>query len=210
MTRAIAVIALIALVLVVFALMRRGWRARQARQGDLPAPMTTADLGASLAGAAGMYVVTTSAGDWLDRVAVHGLGVRTAGELTVHPGGVLIARRGADDVVIPAADLESVTTTSGMAGKFVERDGLLVLTWRLGPRRVDTGFRVRHAGEQTALIDALLTLPGVRRREAPGGVPDAEPTAGEAGSSGTAGTTPDADHPTDPTDPTNGTRGPSA
>ncbi|WP_328586894.1 PH-like domain-containing protein [Tersicoccus phoenicis] len=174
----LAVILLVALLVVVFALMRRGWRARQRRQADVPAPQRTGELGEPLAGAAGMYVVTTSAGDWLDRVAVHGLGVRTDADLTVHPGGVLIARRGADDVVIPTADLESVTTTSGMAGKFVERDGLLVLTWRLGPRRVDTGFRVRHAGEQAALIAALLTLPGVRRRETPGGVPEAEPAPG--------------------------------
>ncbi|MEH0110854.1 hypothetical protein V6N00_14170 [Tersicoccus sp. MR15.9] len=205
MTRAVAVVLLVAFVLVVFSLMRRGWRARQGRQGDLPAPATSADLGPVLVGAEGMYVVTTSAGDWLDRVAVHGLGVRTAGTLTVHPGGVLIARRGADDLVIPASDLESVTTTSGMAGKFVERDGLLVLTWQLGPRRVDTGFRVRRAGEQEGLIEALLTLPGVRRREAPGGVPDAEPIPG-------ASTTDDTTDPsrTNPTDPTNGTRGPSA
>lgn len=205
--RVLAVVLLVVLLVVMFALMRRGWLARQRRQSDLPAPATSAELGDVLAGADGMYVVTTGAGDWLDRIAVHGLGVRTDAGLTVHPGGVLIARRGAADIVIPAGDLESVSTTSGMAGKFVERDGLLVLTWRLGPRRVDTGFRARRAGEQTTLIEALLTLPGVRRREAPGGVPDAEP-ADSAGSPGTpARTDPDR---TDPTDPTNGTRGDSA
>ncbi|GGC82699.1 hypothetical protein GCM10011512_06840 [Tersicoccus solisilvae] len=198
--RVLAVVLLVVALVVVFALMRRGWLARQRRQGDLPAPHRSGDLGASIAAADGMYVVTTTAGDWLDRVAVHGLGVRTAAALSVHPGGVLISRRGADDVVIPAADLESVTTTSGMAGKFVERDGLLVLTWRLGPRRVDTGFRVRHAGEQAALIEALLTLPGVRRREAPRGVPDTEPVSGPDRGATT----------TDPTDPTTETRGPSA
>lgn len=200
--RVLAVILLAAFVVVVFALMRRGWRARQGRQADVPAPLRTADLGAPLAGAAGMYVVTTSAGDWLDRIAVHGLGVRTDADLTVHPGGVVIARRGADDVVIPAADLESVTTTSGMAGKFVERDGLLVLTWRLGPRRVDTGFRVRHAGEQAALIEALLTLPGVRRRETPGGVPDPEPPPGAPGTGAPGNSTDEID--------TTETRGPTA
>ena len=38
-----------------------------------------------LAAAEGQYVATTTAGDWLDRIAVHGLGIRTNAELSVHP-----------------------------------------------------------------------------------------------------------------------------
>ena len=35
-----------------------------------------------------------------------------------------------------------------MAGKFVEKDGLLVLSWMLGGHELDTGFRTRHADDK--------------------------------------------------------------
>ena len=35
-----------------------------------------------------------------------------------------------------------------MAGKFVEKDGLLVLSWTLRSRELDTGFRTRRADDK--------------------------------------------------------------
>jgi hypothetical protein len=45
-----------------------------------------------------------------------------------------------------------------MAGKFVEKDGLLVVSWMLGSRELDTGFRTRRAGDKAPLLTALQEL----------------------------------------------------
>jgi hypothetical protein len=45
-----------------------------------------------------------------------------------------------------------------MAGKFVEKDGLLVLSWMLGTRELDSGFRTRRAEDKPTLFKALQDL----------------------------------------------------
>lgn len=143
----------------IFAMLGIGWRNRLRRQADVdPLPPLPAELGAALAAAEGQYIASTTAGDWLDRIAVHNLGLRTNADLSVHPEGVLIERSGADPVFIPAARLTGVRQESGMAGKFVEKDGLLVLSWMLGSHELDTGFRTRHARDKTTLLNALQVL----------------------------------------------------
>ncbi|WP_125610421.1 hypothetical protein [Specibacter cremeus] len=153
------VIVAIALVVVIFGLIGWGWRGRLKRQaGVAPLPDVPVALGEPLLTVPGQYVVTTMAGDWLDRLAVHGLGVRTNAELTVHPEGVLVARTGAADLFIGRDTLTEITTTAGLAGKFVEKDGLVVIGWRLGGRPVDTGFRTRAAEDKRPLVTALENL----------------------------------------------------
>ena len=150
---------MLALATGIFALLAVGWRNRLRRQADVdPLPAIPAELGAALAVADGQYVASTTAGDWLDRIAVHNLGIRTNAELSVHPQGVLFDRSGAGPVFIPAASLTGVRQESGMAGKFVEKDGLLVLSWMLGSRELDSGFRTRHAEDKTTLLNALQNL----------------------------------------------------
>ena len=150
---------MLALATGIFALLAVGWRNRLRRQADVdPLPAIPAELGAALAVADGQYVASTTAGDWLDRIAVHNLGIRTNAELSVHPQGVRFDRSGAGPVFIPAASLTGVRQESGMAGKFVEKDGLLVLSWMLGSRELDSGFRTRHAGDKTILLNALQDL----------------------------------------------------
>src|SRR5690606_10235624 len=79
---------------VIMALMWLGWRGKLKRQGSVgELPQIPEGLGAAVISVPGQYVVTTSAGDWLDRLAVHGLGIRTPGVVTVHTGGVVIARK---------------------------------------------------------------------------------------------------------------------
>ncbi|MCU1521657.1 MAG: hypothetical protein JWN19_2042 [Arthrobacter sp.] len=136
-----------------------GWRNRLRRQADVdPLPEVPAELGSPLAAADGQYVASTTAGDWLDRIAVHNLGIRTNAELSVHAEGVLFERSGAGPVFIPAGRLTGVRQESGMAGKFVEKVGLLVLSWMLGDHELDTGFRTRHADDKTTLFNALQDL----------------------------------------------------
>jgi len=150
---------MLALAVGIFALLAVGWRNRLRRQADVdPLPEIPGALGAALAVADGQYVASTTAGDWLDRIAVHNLGIRTNAELSVHPEGVLFDRSGAAPVFIPAASLTGVRQESGMAGKFVEKDGLLVLSWMLGTRELDSGFRTRHAEDKTKLLNALQDL----------------------------------------------------
>ncbi len=150
----IVVIAAVAIIL-----MRIGWRHRQGRQADVAVPAETpSELGAPLVEAAGQYVCTTTAGDWLDRISVHSLGMKSNADLSLSTDGALFSRTGAPDVFIPAADLESVRRESGMAGKFVESGGLLVLGWRLGEHHVDTGFRPRRAEDMATLVATAETL----------------------------------------------------
>lgn len=153
------------IILVVVALMALGWRNRLRRQSDVPTPPEVpAEPGRVLYEADGQYVSTTTAGDWLDRIAVHGLGLRGNAVASVHPDGILIARTGAPSVFVPRQDLVSVQLASGMTGKFVEKEGLVVVTWRLGPAgtdreyRVDTGFRTRHAVHKSQLVAAIAAL----------------------------------------------------
>jgi len=144
---------------VALALIAVGWRNRLRRQSDVePLPEVPAGLGAPLAAADGQYVASTTAGDWLDRIAVHNLGIRTNARLSVHPEGVLFERAGAGPVFIPAGRLTGVRQESGMAGKFVEKDGLLVLSWMLGSHELDTGYRTRRAEDKAVLLTTLQDL----------------------------------------------------
>ncbi|WP_309079806.1 hypothetical protein [Zhihengliuella sp.] len=170
----LALAATLGVAAVLVLLIVRGWRGRLKRQSDVAEPRPAPrGLGEPLASADGQYVSTTTAGDWLDRIAVHTLGYKANATLTVHPEGVLYARSGARDVFVPARDAIGVRRESGMAGKFVERDGLIVLEWRLGGRPVDTGFRARRPEAVAAVLSALeeLTAPAAG---GPTTTPDAE------------------------------------
>lgn len=149
----------LSLVVVLVGLVYFGWRNRLKRQQDVaPLPPVPEDLPAPVAAYQGQYVVTTTAGDWLDRLAVHSLGIRSNALLRVYPQGVLIERRGVPDLYLPAAGISGVRTESGMVGKFVEKDGLAVITWSLGGRDVDTAFRNRHAAEKRPMLEHLKTF----------------------------------------------------
>ena len=151
-----ALLVTVAVTVLLLALMGLGWRNRLRRQAGVAAPPEVpAGLGAPLAVADGQYICTTTAGDWLDRIATPQLGLRTGAVLEIVEQGAVLRRSGAPDLFIPAADLTGVRLESGMAGKFVEKDGLLVIGWTLGGQGVDTGFRPRHHADRSALAAAL-------------------------------------------------------
>ncbi|MFM7211759.1 MAG: hypothetical protein ACKOFP_09955 [Actinomycetota bacterium] len=157
-------IALVALVFATIALvllaMRRGWLARAGRQGDIPAPHSVAPETWAADGPAipGLFIGSTVSGDWLDRVVVHDLGVRSRAELSMSTDGVLFGRTGAGDVFIPRRDLRGARADRGIAGKAYERDGVVVVTWQLGGRVIDSGFRADPSWGQAAALDGLLGL----------------------------------------------------
>jgi hypothetical protein len=141
--------------------MYRGWRNRQSRQAGL-APLPSApDNGTR--GVEGVYVATTSAGDWMDRIAVHELGVRSIADLAVSADGLIFHRQGAADVFIPVDHLTGVRTDRGIAGKVTaERSGLVVVTWTHDGRDLDTGFRPRRKADTAALTASISTLIGAQ------------------------------------------------
>lgn len=160
----------VALAVVLVLLVAAGWRARKRRQADVPEPPRFPDApGRERFRAEGQYVTTTSAGDWLDRIAVHGLGIRTRADAAVYDAGVLFDRAGSGPLWVPSEDLREVRLESGMAGKFVERDGLVVIEWQLGEKGVDTGFRTRRPEDKNALVAAIEDLMSAERRD--GGTP---------------------------------------
>ncbi|AEE46109.1 hypothetical protein [Cellulomonas fimi] len=170
--------------------MRAGWLGRRRRtEGLVPQlPVAPDDLGPARFGPVeAVYVSTTRAGDWLDRVAAHDLGVRSPAQVSVHDAGVLVSRTGATDVFVPAPTLRGAGTAPGIAGKVVGKDGLVVLTWQPhpdDPRGLDTGLRTRHAADRPLLVAAaaaLVDAPVDTTDHAPGATgPDVTPgTAGQ-------------------------------
>lgn len=147
-------------VVVLFTLVWWGWRGRVRRQSGLQQlPDAPADpLAGLMMRAEGQYVVTTYADQPLERIAAHGLGVRGNAEVLVSEAGVYINRQGSPDVFIPRDHLLDVSTASGMVGKFVEREGLVVFRWSLGETPVDTGFRARYGEQSRELVDAASSL----------------------------------------------------
>ncbi|MDJ0320067.1 hypothetical protein [Pseudarthrobacter sp. PS3-L1] len=158
-TRLVSGLFTLVLVVVALGLIWLGWRNRLKRQSDVAAlPALPEDPGTAMASSEGQYVSSTTAGDWLDRIAVHSLGIRTNATLSVHPDGVLYLRSGAPDIFIPASQLTGVRKDSGMTGKFVEKDGLVIVSWILGTHELDTGFRSRSSTDRDSIFDALQEL----------------------------------------------------
>jgi hypothetical protein len=140
--------------------MYRGWRNRKSRQADL-APLPVAPAEDKTRGVEGVYVATTAAGDWMDRIAVHELGVRSTADLAVSEAGLIFHRQGAADVFIPVDHLTGVRTDRGIAGKVTaEKSGLVVVTWSHDGRELDTGFRPRRKADTEPLTASIATLIG--------------------------------------------------
>lgn len=149
----------VVLISVVIRRMLRGWRNRAQRQddliGNLPA-MPDALGPAVIAPAQGLYVGSTLAPDWLERIAVGDLGFRCRATLTRYPEGILLERSGAGPIWIPQGSIAGVRTERGLAGKVLSGGrtkgaaagadgGILVIRWRLpSGTEVDTGFRDEH------------------------------------------------------------------
>ncbi|MFE2444416.1 PH-like domain-containing protein [Streptomyces melanosporofaciens] len=152
------VVGLLLVIALVYWLMREGWKWRGTLQGDLPElPQAPSDPGEPRLTMSGRYHGSTTAGQWLDRIVAHGLGTRSRVELTLTDQGVSVVRPGARDFFIPAAELRGARLDKGIAGKVLAEGGLLVITWQLGEKLIDSGFRSDHAAEHPAWVDALTT-----------------------------------------------------
>lgn len=150
------VIGLVLFVAFVYWLMRQGWKWRGALQNDLPElPAAPDGLPAHRLALTGRYHGSTTAGQWLDRIVAHGLGLRSRVELTLTDAGLDVVRPGANDFFVPAAQLRGARLDKGIAGKVLTEGGLLVVTWAHGDKLIDSGFRSDRAAEHAAWVEAI-------------------------------------------------------
>jgi hypothetical protein len=172
----LVVVVLLLIVLVLWG-MRRGWLNRQRRQSWIPMPMDAPGPDDVFsASVPGLFLGSATAGDWMDRIAVHDLGVRSRANASWGPAGVWFERVGARSVFVPATDLVGFRVDRGVAGTVKAKDSVVVVTWRLGDAVVDTGFRADETTAHHAMLDGLAEVgwPG-------GGVPHGSPGERKAG-----------------------------
>ena len=157
MDRPQLLLVVIAFMAALLALMVLGWRERKRRQKSITAPVSApADLGDVLGSFGGKYVATTTSGDPLDRIAVHGLGFRGTVTVDVAAIGLLVRIAGTKPIWIPAADLLARRKATWTIDRVVEHDGLELLEWKLGDRTVDSYFRFDDARDFELAIDTLI------------------------------------------------------
>jgi hypothetical protein len=123
--------------------MRVGWRRKARSQSVLvpPFPQAPDEPGEPELETKGLYVSTTTAGNWQDRIVTRGLGLRGRANLRLYSGGVEVDRTGAPGFWIPREAVTGVRIGSAIAGKVMGTESLLIITWRAGETEVDTGFR---------------------------------------------------------------------
>ena len=126
------------LVFVAFWAMMRGRLRRGQRQAALigALPEMPSDPGpVTVEPTKGLYVGSTIAPSWQDRIAVGDLGYRAKAVLTRHTQGILMERSGATPLWIPEPSIKAVRTARGPRGS-------LAIRWRLpSGTEIDTGFR---------------------------------------------------------------------
>ncbi|MEU0496451.1 transporter [Mycobacterium sp. NPDC006124] len=144
---ALLIIAALLALLIAFFIrqMLRGWVHRAQRQaemiGALP-PLPDSVGPAIVPPTKGLYVGSTIAPSWQNRIAVGDLGFRTKAVLTRYPEGIMLQRSGTGPIWIPDESITAIRTERGIAGKALTHDGILAIRWQLpSGTEIDTGFR---------------------------------------------------------------------
>jgi hypothetical protein len=141
----IMAVLLVLLIAFIIRQMMRGWLHRAQRQAELigalpPLPDTVGP--AIIPATKGLYVGSTIAPSWQDRIAVGDLGFRCKATLTRYPEGIMLQRSGAGPIWIPEHSITAIRTERGIAGKALTHEGILAIRWRLpSGTEIDTGFR---------------------------------------------------------------------
>ncbi|WP_328355359.1 transporter [Mycobacterium sp. NBC_00419] len=145
------------IVVIIGAVIRRmlsGWKRRSQLQAELVGefpPMPDLLGSATVAPTRGLYVGSTLAPNWLERITVGDVGFRSKAVLTRYPEGILLERSGATPIWMPQDAITSIRTERAMAGKVIPGGGrgkpdapagILTIRWRLpSGTEIDTGFR---------------------------------------------------------------------
>ncbi|WP_372668007.1 PH-like domain-containing protein [Amycolatopsis kentuckyensis] len=164
MERLWLVLAIVAFFLLCLWGMYAGWRRKSRSQSAQvpPFPAIPSDAGEVLLESTGVYLATTFAGEWQNRVVTRGAGLRTAASWRLHDGGIAVERGGAPDFWIPREAVTGVRRDKKIAGKVMGTDALLVLTWRLGDAELDTGFRGDDLDDYPQWIEQLKIKGGAQ------------------------------------------------
>ena len=137
----------------------RGWLRRAQRQAQLigTLPALPDSVGPALIPATkGLYVGSTLAPSWLDRIALGDLGYRAKAVLTRYPEGIMLQRIGACPIWIPSDAIEAIRTEKGIAGKAMTHEGILAIRWRLpSGTEIDTGFRADNRDGYSKWLEAV-------------------------------------------------------
>jgi hypothetical protein len=146
----------LAVLLVLIAIGYLGWRKRLKRQTlSLVEPESTlANSGDSISLRA-FYVSTTYQSDSLNRIIAHGLAHRGNAEIQFQTTGILLNRTGEKTIAIPTESLLGVSSENATIDKAVEKDGLIVIDWKLGSEKVSTFIRATSLSERTTFIESL-------------------------------------------------------
>jgi hypothetical protein len=135
---------LVVAIAVAIQLMMLGWRRRAQRQEELIGnlPQVPDQVGMATTTLRGVYVGSTLAPEWNERVTAGDLGYRSKAVLSRYPEGILLERIRANPIWIPQSAITEVRTERGMVGKVAARGGILAIRWRLPSGvEIDTGFR---------------------------------------------------------------------
>ena len=90
----------------------------------------------------GLYVGSTLAPSWQDRIAVGDLGYRTKAVLTRYPEGIMVQRSGAQPDLDPRRVDHRHPHRTRYRGQGHDPQGILAIRWRLpSGTEIDTGFR---------------------------------------------------------------------
>lgn len=125
--------------------------------GELSGPTGAAVLPV----AEGVYLGTSMAGDWRDRVTVGDIAQRSTAALHLSESGLLIDRVSASPLWIPATSVRGARTGRVQVGRQIGGADLLV-TWQLGGRLLDCAFRADDDGVYPQWLAALRTMGGRR------------------------------------------------
>jgi hypothetical protein len=139
--------------------MWRGWRRRAASQAAFPPLPAALPAAEALAGPVeAVYLGTTSAGDWLDRIVARTLGRRSPAAVMVTTAGVTVDRTPEPRLDIPASTLRGVRADRAGAHRASRTEQLLVLTWAHGDRLLETIVRPRHHRDLETVRAAVSRL----------------------------------------------------
>jgi hypothetical protein len=160
MDRVLLTLAVVVFFLLCLCGMWLGWRRRARSQSArvLPFPVAPDELGDELLAAQGIYVSTTRAHHWQDRIVTRGMGLRTSASWRLYAAGIEVIRVGAEGFWIPIESIVDIRTDKAIAGKVMGIDGLLVITWRLGDVLLDSGFRGDSIDDYPEWIDKTREL----------------------------------------------------
>lgn len=158
MSRWVGVAIVVVLALLALAAMWWGWRRRATRTGTGLQAEHAGEIGDIVGSAVGVYVSSTIAGQWLERITADGLGARSPVTVQIGTRGIALRRGRAGDVVIGEDGLRGARREDGIAGKVTGRGGIVVIRWRGGEVDIDTGLRLRHPDQIEPLISAVNSL----------------------------------------------------